>query len=126
MNKKSSVLKIIFLFVNMTLSSHVFAASTFVQAKGQWGILIVNQLNGNITYCVGQQASFGTPNKNCAKIGQISTVSLAGNVQIDIPSVNYTLGFITNTATGVIVECALVHDTYTGAPLGGCVTQQAQ
>lgn len=101
------------------------AAPVYVQAEGEWGVLLVNQVNGNINYCVGLQNSNGTPIGKCARIGAISSASLSGNVQISIPGTNYSVALITNTATGAVVECSLVYAA-TGVPTGTCLAQQVQ
>jgi hypothetical protein len=111
----------------LTAPTSVVAAPTFVQVSVSGGVVIVNQTNGVITYCSGLlNLNTGTPIGKCAAIGTISVSNLVGNVQINTGTTANAAAFITNTATGAIVQCGLQVNATTGAPLGGCVTFNAQ
>ena len=98
------------------------AAGTFVQAAGQSGVVVVNQLNGNITFCPSLvNPNGGPPQGRCSRIGVISPTSLSGNVQI---STAEATAFITNLATGLMVQCALTATN--GFPTGMCTAGQVQ
>lgn len=103
------------MMVGLLLPGTSAAASSYVQSTGH-AVVVVNQVNGNIIYCVSLvPGGGGAPVGECRRIGTISTASLAGNVQI---SVAQSEAFITNLETGVMVQCSLVSSG--GVPIGSC------
>ena len=109
-------------------------AANFISATNQIGMVIVNELNGNITFCNGLFKISGFDiTGQCRQIGSIPTMSLQGNVSITLPqssSLNKYYGsnaYIINTATGVVVICPAFSNDSTGAQVGrGLAPSQAR
>ena len=103
-------------------------AEGYVSAANQIGIVIVNEKNGNISFCNGvfKLSGFNMTGR-CRNIGSIPTVLLQGNVSITLPestSLNKYYGsnaFILNTTTGVVVICPAFVNGSTGAQVGVCL-----
>lgn len=101
------------------------AAGSFLIAAAQSGIVSLNQTTGSINFCVGYSyLNSGTPFGKCKKIGTISPTGLLGNARIDTTSNVHA--FVTNTATGLVVECYLGFSSGNGEPLGKCISLQLQ
>ena len=93
------------------------ASTTYIQTTApNIGAVIVNQLNGNITLCSDVVLSNGYPIGQCVFLGKISTTSLSGNAQVNVAG---SVAFITNLATGIMVECSLAINA-SGIPFGFC------
>ena len=103
------------------------SAANYVSAANQIGMVVVNETNGNITFCTGlfKLSEFNLTGQ-CKKIGSIPTASLQGNVSITLPqnaNLNKYYGsnaYILNTATGVVVMCPAFSNGTTGAQVGTC------
>ncbi len=100
-------------------------AGSFLISAASSGIVSLNQTTGAINFCVGYSyLNTGTPFGKCKKIGSISPAGLLGNARIDATS-NYH-AFVTNTSTGLVVECYLGFYTNNGEPFGKCISLQLQ
>ncbi len=101
------------------------AAGPFLVSAAQYGIVSLSQTTGAINFCAGYTyLNSGMPFGKCKKIGTISPTGLLGNARIDATS--NTHAFVTNTATGLVVECYLGFNSGSGEPVGSCISQQLQ
>ena len=129
----------------MALIQNPASAANYVAAGGISGTIIVNQSNGTITFCPTQAnistTSVSVPGQ-CVAIGSMSSISLAGNVQITVSAASVDLAasginvgsnvvstnvvgnvaLILNTATGIAVECPMFVNN--GQPTGACGSSQ--
>jgi hypothetical protein len=119
----------VILTILFTYISSCACAANYISAANQVGMVVVNEANGNITYCNGlfKLSNFNMMGR-CRKIGIIPTESLPGNVTITLPqstSLNKYFGsnaFIINTATGVVVMCPAFSNGSSGAQVGSCLS----
>ena len=127
----------------MALIQNPASAANYVAAGGISGTIIVNQSNGTITFCP-TQANLSTTSVSvtgeCVAIGSMSSISLAGNVQITVSAADLAVSgnnvasnvatanvvgnvaLILNTATGIAVECPMFVNN--GQPTGACGSSQ--
>jgi hypothetical protein len=108
------------------LGTAASVGAEIVQASVAGGAVLVNTSSGKITFCPGQvNGNNGAPRGICTAIGEISTAELSGNVQINAGNLAYDTVFVTNTKTGVFVQCGVLTNGSNGRPFGGCTTHQA-
>ena len=94
-------------------------------AVGPQGIVTLNQNTGVVNFCVGYSyLGSGVPFGKCKKMGSISPTGLAGNARLDATG-NYH-AFVTNTATGAVLECYLGFYSGNGMPFGSCILQTVE
>jgi hypothetical protein len=118
--------KIIFGFLLGFFSTGAFAATTMTTAPAGGGQIVVDQVAGDISYCVqltGGTALSPTPIGKCAKIGTAS-VSTNPSLQVQGP---FSTGvgsawasFITNVYTGKVTQCVYYYNANTSAIYGDC------
>jgi len=84
------------------------------------GLARLNLTNGGIQFCQLTTDSFGRPTSRCVKVGSFPTDNLASAQMTSVPG----HVVVTNTATGVMVDCAVVINTnfMAGVPSGSCMT----
>lgn len=109
--------------VAMAVATVPAKAGTFVSASGGGtGFVILNQSNGNITYCPAVTVNGSVPSSVCGKIGTISATNLAGNGSVSILG---NIALVVNTANGATAICSLNFNGGNGQPTGGCVYKNA-
>ena len=123
MNVNLKKLAVVTSFCASVAFSGIAFSAPFVVVITDGGEVLVNLANGNINYCAALTYTNGTPYGQCVRIGVISTASLSGNVQILAKG---AVAFITNSATGLVVECSLMNSANNGTPYGTCISHQAQ
>jgi hypothetical protein len=100
------------------------AKPQFLTSPATQGQIVVDQLTGDISYCV-LFASGTTPTGLCGKIGTAAPSGNNPDFEVSAPFLyNPPFGaavFVTNTYTGQVTECTYIYNSTTHSISGNCV-----
>lgn len=102
------------------------AKPKMVVAPANQGNIVVDQVTGDISYCVLLSTGTMTPGGVCGKLGTATPSTNNPSLEIGVSNVyNPPFGarvFVTNTFTGQVTQCDYIYNSTSHSVIGSCAT----